>query len=460
MKPPIVGDVAQIIGGYAEKVENRSLLLDKFVSHKGWPSTEDIRGKWDDASKWTLLRCTENGIGLLKKDQEKYQKDAKNKNGRIKQEKVEKAKELLWHLNGMMSCACRSLPQELEEMRTKRVKHLVDLFSKGGHDMKVVTGRLEARLAINLSDGMIQNGGICLDRIFGSPYIPGSAVKGVCRHLALQRLRQKQLTLEQFQQLFGTADSDFTKTGELSSWRECISPTQKNVRGSICFWAAQPLTTAHLEVDITNVHYPNYYQTGTVAELKKEQPRPNFFPVVRAGTEFAFFLSVNDQCKGAEDRQQLLDKAVKILQDAIALSGMGAKTGAGYGWFTDLTEQRESERQEAERKRQEAEEQKRREAEEREKAEQKENARRSSLTQEQRDQEDFDKEKKRLEELSDQQFSSEAKAIKDKSSLMAKAMAEVLRTSKKETWKRWKKKKPEVANGVCEALKAIGEELL
>ena len=43
---------------------------------------------------------------------------------------------------------------------------------------------------------------------------------------------------------------------------------------------------------------------------------------------------------------------------------------------------------------------------------------------------------------------------------MAKAMAAVLRTSKKDTWKRWKKKKPEVANGVCEALKAIGEELL
>ena len=441
-------------------MENRSLLLDKFVSHKGWPSTEDIRGKWDDASKWTLLRCTENGIGLLRKDQEKYQKDAKNKNGRIKQEKVEKAKELLWHLNGMMSCACRSLPQELEEMRTKRVKHLVDLFSKGGHDMKVVTGRLEARLAINLSDGMIQNGGICLDRMFGSPYIPGSAVKGVCRHLALQRLRQKQLTLEQFQQLFGTADSDFMRTGELYPWNEKVTPTQKNVRGSICFWAAQPLTLAPLEVDITNVHYPKYYQTGTVAELRNENPRPNFFPVVKAGTEFAFFLSVNDQYKRAEDTQQLLDKAVKLLQDAIALSGMGAKTGAGYGWFTDLTEQRESERREAERKRQEADAQQRREADEREKAEQEEIARRSSLTQEQRDQEDFETERKRLEALQDEPFSKEAKAIKDKPALMKKAMAEVLKTSKKDTWKRWKKKKPEVANGVCEALKAIGEELL
>ena len=42
---------------------------------------------------------------------------------------------------------------------------------------------------------------------------------------------------------------------------------------------------------------------------------------------------------------------------------------------------------------------------------------------------------------------------------MAKAMAEVLKTSKKDTWKRWKKKKPDFANNIREALKAIGEVL-
>lgn len=37
---PMSGDVAELIGANAEKIENHSLLLDKFVFHKHWGSGE------------------------------------------------------------------------------------------------------------------------------------------------------------------------------------------------------------------------------------------------------------------------------------------------------------------------------------------------------------------------------------------------------------------------------------
>jgi CRISPR type III-B/RAMP module RAMP protein Cmr6 len=53
----------------------------------------------------------------------------------------------------------------------------------------VTIAQLEGRLAINLADSLIQNAGICLDRLFGLPFIPGSAIKGICRHAALEELK-------------------------------------------------------------------------------------------------------------------------------------------------------------------------------------------------------------------------------------------------------------------------------
>ncbi len=44
---PIAGDVAELIGPSAERVENRSLLLDKFVFHKSWPVVETEDRIWN-----------------------------------------------------------------------------------------------------------------------------------------------------------------------------------------------------------------------------------------------------------------------------------------------------------------------------------------------------------------------------------------------------------------------------
>ncbi len=46
---PMTADVAAVIGTYGERIQNRSLLLDKFVFHKSWPVAYEESGKTVEA---------------------------------------------------------------------------------------------------------------------------------------------------------------------------------------------------------------------------------------------------------------------------------------------------------------------------------------------------------------------------------------------------------------------------
>lgn len=361
-KPPISPDVAEVIGTYAEKVENRSLLLDKFIIHKSWPEDDILRRKLDDAVRWSFIRCAENGERILfdERDRQTKIKDGK----KTAEDKKKDAERKIVILDKLLPCECRKLTSAAEEMRKANVDRLVDLVGRSSFGHRILFGRLESRLAVNLSGSLIQNAGICLDRLFGAPYLPGSAVKGVCRHVALEDLRAGRLSLRDFQDVFGTADVDFKKTdpyskgGELEAFRDCLGKDglQENKKGCIDFLSAFPRNEAKLTVDLTNVHFPNYYQSGNMTDLRTEKPKPNPFPVVEAGAEFAFCIAVNSmgaRLESAARRNELLNKAAEILRRAMEVSGFGAKTGAGYGWFSDETERIRLEREEDVRKRKE-----------------------------------------------------------------------------------------------------------
>ena len=82
------------------------------------------------------------------------------------------------------------------------------------------------------------------------------------------------------------------------------------------------------------MHYPEYYQSGKTEDLLKESPKPNTFPAVEKGARYAFCIVAN-RMETVDD--ELFDKARAVLVEAITVSGIGAKTGAGYGWFKDVT---------------------------------------------------------------------------------------------------------------------------
>ncbi len=447
---PMSGDVAALIGKSAEHVENRSLLLDKFVFHKLWPVVEEQtrRGrdfvKWDEASRWSFIRIADGASQILSREAAEKRRRAGGNN--VEPENRERFSAEAKIAESLANVKWDS--KEIQSLRARHTRHFLGLFRKAYSERAAVTiGELEGRLAINLADSLIQNAGISLDRIFGLPFIPGSAVKGACRHAALAELKEASpedapSLLATFCAIFGTSDVDF-KTGDLKEFRHHQAEKDTDCKGAVSFLPAYPINEARIVVDLTNVHYPDYYRSGREEDMSKEKPRPNPFPAVEAGAQFAFCLVLN----GMDMRAELLTTARRWLETALTERGLGAKTAAGYGWFClkpDVLLSLESE----EAKEQEAAAAKARAAKEAEESNKAEDARRAALTPEALASEG-------LLGLTDDQFAAFAKDIGNKSEIEKRAFIGLLcaNKEKRERWKTWKKKKPEIAQ-VVESVRA------
>jgi CRISPR-associated protein Cmr6 len=434
---PLCSDVAEMVGAFAEAVENRSLLLEKFIFHKKW-GLDGI--KHDDASRWSLLRIAERGSGTLATEAERRLRQSNKAKEQQKRETLRQEADLIKRLAS--SRAESRDAQTLRQQHSRRLRTLVlDAFK---HNAFCVVARLESRLAINISDGLIQNAGICLDRLFGLPYIPGSAVKGVTRHAALSELTSATgadvaKSLSAFIEVFGTAENDFKQNGDLAAFRAQLPANQSlDRKGAIAFFPAYPVTEAKVVVDIINVHYPSYYKTGEVSDLAIEQPQPNPFPAVERGAAFAFIAVLN----AVSGDRFVLANAKRWLEKAITENGIGAKTGAGYGWFQLARDLEEEIAQEAAKIRELA--QKQAEAQAvAEAAARVEEERRAKLDPIALAQEDLLK-------MGDEEFAAFAKILGEKSVEQQKAFLNLLRESKskRDRWKTWKKKKPDLAKGI------------
>lgn len=338
---PMTADVAAVIGTYGERIQNRSLLLDKFVFHKSWPVAYEESGKtvkWDEATRWSFMRIANQSQALLLEQASNQEQTFRRRDTAPDKAQRQRAQADIARRLSNVQWA----DQEIEELRARHTRRFLDLIKSALPARHiVVVGQLESRLAINLSDSLIQNAGICLDRLFGLPYIPGSAVKGVCRHAALSELKsagtddQKRELLRQFQSVFGTSSVDFVsgkKSGELVQYARYLDDSEQQiVKGCVDFLAAYPVNAAKITVDLTTVHYPAYYSSGRQEDLSREKPIVNPFPVVEQGARFAFCLVAN---RLAADPEATLSVARRGLECALTQSGLGAKTSGGYGWFS------------------------------------------------------------------------------------------------------------------------------
>lgn len=477
---PIAGDVAAVIGKFAEKVQNRSLLLDKFVFHKKWPVEYEVdeKGqrqpiKWDDASRWSFWRISEGAQSVLHDAAKNKRNQANGQNvAPSKAERLRREAEMALKLSDV-----RWDDSEIEPLRERHTRHLLSLFKNAFPEKHaILIGQLEGRLAINLSDSLIENAGISLDRLFGLPYIPGSAVKGVCRHAALHLLKEGQISHDDFQTIFGTSENDYRPGNELAYYAQDVPEDNRDKKGCIDFLPVYPVNEAKIVVDLTNVHYPTYYQgnkkdkidPGVVRSLSKENPVPNYFPVVEVGARFAFCLCANQLCKDFS----LVQKAQECLKEALSINGIGAKTACGYGWFSfpegafqelqaqeqqDLEEQERIARLEAERQRLQ-EEQLRKQKEQEEAAERNrlEKERIASMTPEQ--QADYT-----VEQWDDDTFRNRLNSFDKKNALtddLKKAMVRACHGVRKELWLKFKEKatKGNAAN-IANTIRALSKEM-
>jgi CRISPR-associated protein Cmr6 len=188
-----------------------------------------------------------------------------------------------------------------------KMGYLIEQFGKLGFSQDGFQSTLSWRMVIGLGASHPQETSMTLHHIYGIPYIPASAVKGVTRHWVIKEYlngdEAEALKYTNFALIFGTQEQ----------------------QGKIIFFDAYPVERINLKVDVMTPHYPDYYSKG-VEPADWQSPNPIKFLTVEK-TKFQFYIA----CE--KDDKALLEKALNWLKETLRNSGIGAKTAIGYGYF-------------------------------------------------------------------------------------------------------------------------------
>lgn len=337
---PLAKDVAGLVGDFAEGIDNRSLLYEKFAFPKVWGQPE----KANDAGRWSVLRIVTRGSDLLKADATRLRYQASGRN--VNPDRADGLRRQAALAEKLANIARPDATLAHASARNTK-KLLADLEHSFTGVVVAFEATLGGRLLVNLAGGVVENAGVNLDRCFGLPFIPGSAVKGVARAQALWEIHEapaadRQGMLRQAMLLFGFGAQDLRRDG-VFAWaagktlgaEAARAFGAEDFKGLASFLPAYPTTPPVLVVDMVNPHYPDYYRGGRLMATDDEDPIPNYFPAVETGSGFGFAVLLNrlppDVSIAASD---LLKAARGWIERALTQKGAGAKTAAGYGWFT------------------------------------------------------------------------------------------------------------------------------
>ncbi len=183
------------------------------------------------------------------------------------------------------------------------------------------------RLIVGLGNESVYETSMTLHHIYGIPYIPGQAIKGVARNLIINQVFEKNdkketdlkgaenraLDDEGFGKIFGKLDN----------------------QGKVIFFDAFPTGKITLKPDIMNPHYAPYYSEGK-PPADYHNPIPIPFLTVE-NTPFEFIIGIkekdNQEIKLGDSEGKILNVASKWLKNTLQEHGIGAKTAVGYGYF-------------------------------------------------------------------------------------------------------------------------------
>ncbi|MEO0297503.1 MAG: type III-B CRISPR module RAMP protein Cmr6, partial [candidate division WOR-3 bacterium] len=180
---------------------------------------------------------------------------------------------------------------------TSRRDDMIKILQQSGFNCKPFIARCPWRLVIGLGSAHPQETSMTLHHIYGIPYIPGSAVKGITRHWAVLKFAEEKAKRdkENFEKSLESV-SDALDNGayiELNvdgvDFKDLIEifGTKKQA-GKVIFMDAYPVDNINLKIDIMNVHYPEYY-SGDKPPADWQNPNPIKFLTVEK-TKFQFYL--------------------------------------------------------------------------------------------------------------------------------------------------------------------------
>lgn len=209
----------------------------------------------------------------------------------------------------LFDAMCQSFVQSKEIYKAayeRQVSSFKNLQSKGLFSTK-------GRLVIGLGGENVLETGLTLNHIYGTPIIPGTALKGLAAHYCNQAL--------------GAADGRFKLGGE---YHQIIFGTTAD-SGHIIFhdaWITPESLERSLQPDVITPHHGGYYsdENGQTPPTDFDVPKPVPFLSV-LGT---FHVAVSCDVPG-QDGEEWADRVFEMLSDALREWGIGGKTNAGYG---------------------------------------------------------------------------------------------------------------------------------
>lgn len=176
------------------------------------------------------------------------------------------------------------------------------------------TATLARPMAVGLGSESVIETGLTTHHTYGMPLVPGSAWKGLLRRAArdLDRVGADTREREAFRALFGdTSAASFFVFQD--AWYDPASADGRPFKE-----------------DVVTVHHPDYYGKRSDLSWPTDFDDPNPVPFIVVKPKAKFLFSV--RCPSEEWRVYV----AQMLEWALEHLGVGAKTGAGYGFFSDF----------------------------------------------------------------------------------------------------------------------------
>lgn len=169
------------------------------------------------------------------------------------------------------------------------------------------TAKVNGRMIVGLGDESVLETSIALHHTYGTPYIPGSALKGLASSYAHQKLGEHwQKGSAAHKIVFGNTD----EAGYITFFDALYIPGSGHNEQA-------------LYPDIITVHHQEYYNTGNDS-APADWDSPNPIPFLSATGSYLIALA-------APDLPEWVQSAFDILEQALKEMGIGAKTSSGYG---------------------------------------------------------------------------------------------------------------------------------
>lgn len=198
------------------------------------------------------------------------------------------------------------------------------------------------RLVVGLGNPSVTETSLTLHNVYGVPYIPGQALKGVIRSYYLQQYYdiENDKFLDSFENDF-MKDSDKLEYNPESIYKYIFGDDfygENNVKGNVIFYDTFPGYNVTIEKDVMTPHYSNYF-TKNDAPNDSFNPVPIFFYTIK-DTEFCFLISVKKILESDMYKELIKNNFIKKLENFIKNAriehGVGAKKLVGYGYFKHL----------------------------------------------------------------------------------------------------------------------------